>query len=34
VHGLPPFPLIALLAVMGAGRRNRRWNGEGRRPQL
>jgi hypothetical protein len=33
VHGLPPFPLIALLAVVAAGRRNRRWNGGGGRPQ-
>lgn len=33
VHGLPPFPLIALLAVVAAGRRNRRWSPGGGRPQ-
>ena len=32
VHGLPPFPLIALFAVLAAGRRRRRWNRGDLRP--
>ena len=32
VHGLPPFPLIALFAVSAAGRRRRRWNRGDLRP--
>jgi hypothetical protein len=34
VHGLPPFPLIALFAVLAAGRRRRRWNRAVARPWL
>ena len=32
VHGLPPFPLIALFAVFAVGRRRRRWNRGDLRP--
>jgi hypothetical protein len=30
LHGLPPFPLVALLVLVVAHRRGRRWDGPGR----